>query len=146
MLLFDMLLGITALVVIMSGTLALIAGLRQQRQVNREYFLATQYLANVLEEIDAADLSVVDLTKFEHDTLGNDVLRNLPGVRLKVEIDPSTLKEDTEISKTLGLHQISCSLTWPSRHARPPYRISLTMWKSLLAPSDDSAAREEAIP
>ena len=146
--LLDMLLGIAALAVIMAGTLVLIAGLRQQRIVNHQHFLATQHLANLLEEIDAADLATKDPSTLSDLSLGDEVLSDLPGARLEVEIDRAALRENNNESGSVhSPRQVTCRLIWSAGdNAVAPYQTSLTMWTPSTEVGDNSAGREEDPP
>ena len=133
MMLLEMVIGIAALAVIMSGTLVLIAGLKAKGDTNNEFFLATQHLANLAEEIDAAKSGTE-----QEITLDSTAEQDLPGVELDIAMETIPVRENGIDWDT---RQITCTLTWLSSNATTTHNTSLTLWKPLNA--DGSARRED---
>lgn len=134
MLLLELVIGVAALAIIMTGTLVLLAGLTAQRETNNEYFRAAQHLANLAEEIDVAKSGTE-----QHITLGREVQNDLPGVELEIAIETIAFQDD-ENGNNRKARQITCTLTWPSGNAITHHTTSLTLWKPLVA--ENSAATE----
>ncbi len=121
LLLLDLVLGTAATAVIIGGTLVVLARVQRQREVSRQYFLATQLLANVAESIDAAPVGQ------EADvSLPSDATNGLRDPSLSIDVQPAATLRDDGDRVPDSTRQIRCTIRWGAGAART---TSLTIWK-----------------
>ncbi len=120
-LIIDMMLGIAVLTLVFGSTAVVLAGLARQRNINAQYFLANETVANILEEIATLQSRSVDETAAETITLPTHVIQRIPGAELSIDV--TALANDK-----LATQQITCTISWPSAPGQPPHRCAVTTW------------------